>query len=196
MYAGADLSPLDARLLNLVLGTGFDPAAAAASGSSIVVAAGAGASAEPRAAAVASPDDVRAPADSDARLGVAVAPVPVPPESCEPGLFLAASAVPGLFLVVDLAGMYLVISEQIGIGFRRREKLLTRLQCDLSCCLWGCAMCNQWNKTGTFIGIPFRRLKVLPVVFFVLYTRIKHWRYFLHVDHHRERRGGHRIRRP
>lgn len=103
------MSPLDARLLNLVLGTGLDgaaagAAAAAASGCATVV----GASAEPTAVApapaAASPEDVRAPAASDATLGVAVAPVP--PESCETGLGLATAvrALPGLFLVVDLGG--------------------------------------------------------------------------------------------
>lgn len=79
MYAGADLSPLDARLLNFVLGTGFAAAAGAASGSATAAVTGTGASAEPPAAAAPAPEDARGPVASDATLGVAVAPVP--PES-------------------------------------------------------------------------------------------------------------------
>lgn len=109
------MSPLDARLLNFVFGTGFAGAGAAAaaagtaeaSGAATAAAAATGASAEPPAAAAApaSPEDMRGPAASDAMLGVAVASAPVPPESCEPGLGFATavSAVPGLFLV-DLGG--------------------------------------------------------------------------------------------
>lgn len=112
------MSPLDARLLNLVLGTGFATAAAAGAGAGVAdgsvtvaaaaagaaaagVAAGAAAASAAAAASEATLGVARGAAVSEATLGVAV--VPLPPASCcwDPGLEddVAVCEAPCLFLV-------------------------------------------------------------------------------------------------
>lgn len=116
------MSPLDARLLNFVLGTGLavTTGADSAAGSATAAAFTAGASAEPTlcvSAAAEAPagcsDETRVPVDSETTLGVVVAPLP--PECWETGLVsagaeravpcleVAVSALPGL--VLDLMQM-------------------------------------------------------------------------------------------